>query len=65
MDNRPPVLYLFGMARPLRLPNVAEQAVLDGLVVRLIVAGEQQRWDQQITERHYLKNARLVCEQLR
>jgi hypothetical protein len=65
MDNRPPVLYLFGMARPLRLPNVAEQAVLDGLVVRLIVAGEQQRWDQQITERHYLKNARLVGEQLR
>jgi hypothetical protein len=53
------------MARPLRLPNVAEQAVLDGLVVRLIVAGEEQRWNQQITQRHYLKNAHLVGEQLR
>jgi Domain of unknown function (DUF4338)/DDE_Tnp_1-associated len=53
------------MARPLRLPNVAEQAVLDGLVVRLIVAGEEPRWNQEITQRHYLKNARLVGEQLR
>jgi hypothetical protein len=53
------------MARPLRLPNVAEQAVLDGLVVRLIVPGEEERWKQEITQRHYLKNARLVGEQLR
>jgi Domain of unknown function (DUF4338)/DDE_Tnp_1-associated len=53
------------MARPLRLPNVAEQAVLDGLLVRLTVGGEEDRWNQEITQRHYLKNARLVGEQLR
>ena len=53
------------MARPLRLPNVAEQAVLDGLLVRLTVGGEEDRWNQEITDRHYLKNARLVGEQLR
>ncbi len=53
------------MARPLRLPNVAEQAVLDGLVVRLIAPEEEPRWDHEITQRHYLKNARLVGEQLR
>jgi hypothetical protein len=53
------------MARPLRLPNVAEQAVLDGLVVRLIIGEEEPHWNQEITQRHYLKNARLVGEQLR
>ena len=53
------------MARPLRLPNVAEQAVLDGLNVRLIVPEEESRWNQEITQRHYLKNARLVGEQFR
>ena len=53
------------MARPLRLPNVAEQAVLDGLVVRLIGPEEEPRWNREVTQRHYLKNARLVGEQLR
>ena len=53
------------MARPLRLPNVEEQAVLDGLVVRLTVPGEEERWNQLMVQRHYLKNARLVGEQLR
>jgi len=53
------------MARPLRLPNVAEQAILDSLAVRLAVGGEEDRWNQEITNRHYLKNARLVGEQLR
>ena len=38
------------MARPLRLPNVAEQAVLEGLVVRLIVAEEEPHWNQEITQ---------------
>jgi len=65
MDKTRPPVYFFGMARPLRLPNVAEQAVLDGLVVRLIVAEEEPHWNQEITQRHYLKNARLVGEQLR
>ena len=65
MDNGSAGVYFFGMARPLRLPNVAEQAVLDGLVVRLIAPEEESRWNQEITQRHYLKNARLVGEQLR
>ena len=65
MDKTQPSVYFFDMARPLRLPNVAEQAVLDGLVVRLIVAEEEPHWNQKITQRHYLKNARLVGEQLR
>lgn len=53
------------MAKPLRLPNATEQAVLDGLIVRLIAPTEQARWDQWVSERHYLKNARLVGEQRR
>jgi hypothetical protein len=53
------------MARPLRLPNVTEQAVLDGVQVRLITPEEPDRWNQLIASRHYLKNARLVGEQLR
>jgi hypothetical protein len=53
------------MARPFRLPSVAEQAVLDGLVVRLIVPDQDERWNQEINQRHYLKSARLVGEQLR
>ena len=65
MDKTQPSVYFFDVARPLRLPNVAEQAVLDGLLVRLVVTEEQPHWNQQITQRHYLKNARLVGEQLR
>jgi hypothetical protein len=53
------------MAKPLRLPNVTEQAVLDGLSVRLIAPAEADRWNALVTERHYLKNAQLVGEQLR
>lgn len=53
------------MAKPLRLPDVTEQAVLDGLRVRLITPAETDRWNALVTERHYLKNAHLVGEQLR
>lgn len=53
------------MAKPIRLPNATEQAVLDGLTVRLIESSEQARWDELICREHYLKNARLVGEQLR
>jgi hypothetical protein len=53
------------MAKPLRLPNVTEQVVLDGLSVRLIAPAEADRWNALVTERHYLKNAQLVGEQLR
>lgn len=41
-----------------------EQAVLDGVAVRLIVAGEQQRFDQLLVEQHYLHNAGMVGERL-
>lgn len=53
------------MAKPLRLPHLTEQAVLDGLSVRLITPAEADRWNALVTERHYLKNAQLVGEQLR
>ena len=53
------------MAKPLRLPNATEQAVLDGLIVRSITPAEQPRWDELVTQRHYLKSARLVGEQRR
>lgn len=51
--------------KPIRLSDRAEAAVLDEMVVRLIEAGEQERWDQQVSQHHYLKNASLVGEQLR
>ena len=53
------------MAKPLRLPNVTEQVVLDGLSVRLIAPAEADRWNALVTERHYLKNSQFVGEQLR
>jgi hypothetical protein len=54
------------MPKPLRLPHTSEQAVLDGLNLRLLTEPEdQQRWDQLVVARHYLKNANLVGEQLR
>ena len=43
----------------------AEAAVLNPIRVRLIQPDEQARWDQLVTQHHYLKNARLVGEQLR
>jgi len=54
------------MPKPLRLPNAKEQAVLEGLSLRLLIESEdKQRWDQLVIEHHYLKNATLVGEQLR
>jgi hypothetical protein len=54
------------MPKPLRLPNASEQAVLDGLHLRLLTEPQdKQRWDQLVIERHYLKSASLVGEQLR
>lgn len=53
------------MPQPNRMPDCQEQAVLDGLSLRLIEPSEKERWDQLVTERHYLKNANLVGEQLR
>jgi hypothetical protein len=54
------------MAKPLRLPGVEEQRVLDGLEIQLLLDGElQQRWNQLIVEQHYLHSAKLVGAQLR
>lgn len=53
------------MARRSVWLDPAEQAVLDQVRVRLITPEELARWDDLIATRHYLKNARLVGEQLR
>jgi len=48
----------------IKLSDQAEAVVLDQIVVRLIAKEEQERWDQLVTEHHYLKNAHLVGERL-
>ena len=53
------------MPKPLRLPNLAEQHVLDHLQVRLIEPHEKDAWNQLVVAHHYLKNADLVGAQLR
>ena len=42
-----------------------QQALLDGVEVRLLAPGERERFDRLIVEEHYLGNAQLVGEQLR
>jgi len=42
-----------------------DQALLDGVTIRLITEQERERYDQLMVEEHYLKNAHLVGEQLR
>lgn len=42
-----------------------DQALLDGVSVRLIEKAERSRFDQQIIEKHYLHSCDLVGEQLR
>ena len=41
-----------------------EQAVLDGVVVRVMDPGEQERFDRLLIEQHYLHSAERVGEQL-
>ncbi len=53
------------MPKPQRLPNNDEQSLLEGLQVRLITPAEKAQWNQLVRQHHYLKNARLVGEQLR
>ena len=53
------------MSKPHRLPNLDEQTVLKELQVRLISPAERTRWNKLFRQHHYLKNARLVGEQLR
>jgi len=42
-----------------------QQALLDGVQMRVIAPEERERFDQLIAKEHYLGNARLVGEQLR
>jgi hypothetical protein len=53
------------MPKPIRLPNIDEQSLLNHLKVRLISPKERTRWNKLVSQHHYLKNARLVGEQLR
>ncbi len=47
------------------LLSAAEQALLDGVTLRLLPPPERPRFDQLLVERHYLHSAELVGEQLR
>jgi hypothetical protein len=48
----------------IKLSDHAEAAVLDQIVVRLIEPPEQARWNQLVSQHHYLKNANMVGERL-
>jgi hypothetical protein len=50
--------------RQKRSVSDVEQAVLDGVQVRLIEAGEQERFDRLLVEQHYLHNAEMVGARL-
>ena len=54
------------MTEPLRLPEIEEQRLLDGLKIHLLLEPDQrERWNQCIVQGHYLHTAALVGEQLR
>jgi len=54
------------MPKPLRLPDIEEQQVLDELEIELVLENpKRDRWNQLVVEQHYLHNATLVGEQLR
>jgi hypothetical protein len=48
----------------LSFSDPAERAVLEQVTVRLVLPHEQARWDQLVSEHHYLKNANMVGERL-
>jgi len=53
------------MKKPIRMPDMLEQHLLDGVKVRLIGDAERLRYDQYLDTQHYLKSGTLVGEQLR
>ncbi len=54
------------MVKPLRLPGVEEQKLLEGLEIELLRGRKQHhRWNRLVVQQHYLRNARMVGEQLR
>ena len=48
----------------LSLSDPEERAVLDEVVLRPVAPDQQARWDQLVSEHHYLKNAHMVGERL-
>jgi len=50
--------------QPKNILSLAETDVLNQVRLRLITPLEQARWDELVTEYHYLKNAELVGERL-
>jgi hypothetical protein len=66
LDNCALNYFTWGMAKPLRLPGVEEQRLLEELEIHLLVEPTQQaRWNRLVKERHYLRSASLVGEQCR
>jgi hypothetical protein len=59
------MIFALWMPKPQRLPNLDEQSLLEQLQVRLVLPTERTRWNKLVSRHHYLKNARLVGEQLR
>src|SRR6516165_8334362 len=53
-----------GMKRSLRLPNGEEQAILDGVQVRLIERAELEKFNRLLDEHHYLGSQQAVGERL-
>ena len=51
--------------RPRPLITEEQQALLDGVQVRLLESGEREPFDRLMIQEHYLGNAQLVGEQLR
>ena len=51
-------------AKQVSMLDPAEEVVLKQITVRPINVQEQARWDQLMTQHHYLKNAKLVGERL-
>ena len=51
-------------SKRLSLTDAAEAEVLNQMTVRLVRPEEQARWDQLVSEHHYLENAHLVGERL-
>ena len=47
------------------LTDPAEAAVVEQIQVRLVRLEEEARWDELMSQHHYLKSARMVGEQLR
>ena len=52
------------MKKSLRLPNGEEQAILDGVQVRLVERSEVERFNRLLDEHHYVGSLHAVGERL-